>query len=371
MKSNCVDMKIGIILHPYGEKHPGGLPRMIFNWTKAMIESDEVNEYIIFLKEELNSPLNLPRKNWRVEILGGGRWWLDRLKRRTLCDVYLFNTPVLPMFYRPKGSVVISLDYPYKVQKPKNFHEFIMKYLLAFYHKRSLLAADRIVAISDAAKRDTIEFFGAPESKITTIPHGYTNICALEEQKVDLPPRFFFFAGTLKERKNVMRIIQAFGKFKQKYPSLEHKLVIAGKKTGEYYQSLVTYVNSHALDSSVFFLGHVNDNHLSYIYRRAEALVFPSLIEATGNPIIEAMYCGLPVITSNINGPAELGGNGSAILVDPSSVDDIMYGMDRVANNPEYRAALVAKGHEQVKLFSWENAASSMITLLTNVGHGV
>src|SRR3989344_713644 len=105
-------MKIGIILHPYGEKKPGGLPRIIFGWAEALLSVDKNNEYTLFFKDEISKPPALPGSNWTTHILGKGRFWLNRLKKYPQSDVYIFNTPVLPFLWKPKKSVIIVLDYP-------------------------------------------------------------------------------------------------------------------------------------------------------------------------------------------------------------------------------------------------------------------
>src|SRR3989344_2823050 len=131
-------MKIGIVLHPYGEKKPGGLPRIIFGWTQALLSVDQENEYLIFLKERPITPPDLPGKNWRLEILGSGHFWLERLRQKTPCDVYLFNTPVLPFLWKSPCSVVIALDYPYKYLETKSIREWLFRKFISSYHGRSL-----------------------------------------------------------------------------------------------------------------------------------------------------------------------------------------------------------------------------------------
>ena len=106
-------MKIGIILHPYDEDKPAGLARTIFELTKGMLEIDKDNEYIIFVKNKPRRDPELPGNNWRLEVLGGGMFWLDHLRRAPRADVYLFNTPVMPFFWKPLKSVVIALDFAY------------------------------------------------------------------------------------------------------------------------------------------------------------------------------------------------------------------------------------------------------------------
>ncbi len=347
-------MRIGIVLNPYGEDKPGGLARVIFEWTKALIEGDKDNLYTVFLK---NTPKKRPDISGSFEVvpLGGGPLWLEGIKKHK-CDVYIFNTPVLPLIYSPAYSVAIAYDFPYKHLRATNLKEFIQYWLTGIYHKWSLRRADKIIAVSRSTKDEVVKLFGINPEKVKPIYHGFKRICLLPEVSVDVPEKFFFFAGTIKERKNVMNIVKAFQSFKQDKPDTTYKLVIGGKKQGPYYKSIVDYINTYGFSDSVLFLDHINDNQLSYVYKRAEALIFPSLIEGTGNPILEAMDCGIPVITSNIFGPAELGDEGSAVLIDPYKFEEIKDAMVKISSDKSFRDSLIKRGFEQVKKFKWENA---------------
>ena len=211
-------MRIGIVLHPYGEKEPGGLPRVIFEWANALLTYDKKDEYVIFVKNEPTILPQFPKGNWKLEVLGGGFDWLKRLKKKTSVDICIFNTPVLPLFYRPKKSIVIAYDFPYKHLPPKNLSDRLLRIVIGAYHKRSLKRADAIVAVSDATKREVVSLFNIPEEKVQTIYHGFKRICAIPEKKVSTPESYFFFAGTLKERKNVFRIIEGYHLLKQEHP---------------------------------------------------------------------------------------------------------------------------------------------------------
>lgn len=343
-------------MHPYGEKKPGGLPRIIFGWAESLIRNDTENEYVIFLKEKPECEPLLPGKNWHTEVLGVGRLWLTRLKHTTQCDVYLFNTPVLPLFYKPRRSVIIVLDYPYKYLAARNFSERLKRVFISWIHGYSMRRADHIIAVSNSTKNDTMRFFNIPSEKISVVYHGYKKICEISEQvpQAEVPEKYFFFAGTLKERKNVMHIIEAFNMCVKRNAGFKHDLVIGGKNEGEYFASLQEYVAGESIRERVHFLGHLNEAELSYVYKRAGALVFPSIVEGTGFPILEAMSCGIPVITSNIFGPAELGGNGAAVLIDPYNAREIARAMEQLITNPALRASIVAKGPAQLENFSWD-----------------
>lgn len=359
-------MRIGIILHPYGEKNPGGLARVIFEWTRALLERDRENEYIIFLKEKPKDMPMFSGNNWKVEILGSGLFWQDRLRNHTKADVYLFNTPVLPFLYKPKKCVVIAQDFPYLYMPARGIKKFLLLRFVRWYHRWSLRRADAIVAISESTKQDCIRFFGIPKEKITVIYQGFKKICAVPEESIPLPEKFFLFAAAIKERKNVLNIVRAYALFHQK--NRTHKLVIAGRSGGGgYAHDIERFIKERGIEKNVVCMGHLSDAKLSYVYRRAEALVFPSLIEGFGLPVVEAMDCGLPVITSNKGGPSELGRDGAALLVDPESPEDIARAMEKISADTELRGTLIRTGKERAESITWENAASVLLGLLRSL----
>ena len=360
-------MRIGIILHPYDEDKPAGLARTIFEWTKGMLSIDEKNEYIVFLKNVPRKNPDLPGKNWRIESTGGGIFWLDNLRRKTPCDVYVFNTPVMPLFFKPKYSIVLALDFAYYYLAPKTIRGQFSKWFTYFYHFLSLKRADSIVAISYATRDDVVKLFGISSDCINVIYLGYKHICAVPEIAVPRTPseKFFFFAGIIKERKNVFNIVKAFHLFSQRVRGF--KLAIAGSPAGSYFEKIKKYIAENHLDNSVVFLGHLNDGQLSYVYKKAYAFLFPTLIEGFGMPVAEAMDCGVPVITSNQSSLKEVGGGGASLLVDPYDPADIADKMVRLAEDEVVRKQLMEKGDLQSKKFSWEKSAKELLTVLHKV----
>lgn len=361
-------MTIGIVLHPYGEAKPAGLARIIFALTRAMIEHDHKNQYIIYLKKQPRVMPSFPGNNWHVEILGAKRLWLNRLARAPRSDVYLFNTPVLPMVRVPGKSIVLALDYAYLSFPPKSVMGKMGTAITKWRHARSLGRADKVIAISKATKKDTCRIFRIPEEKISVVYPGYTNICAIPAESMETPEQFFLFVGALKERKNVMGVARAFANIAARLPM--HSLVIVGNAKSEHGETIRLFIAQQGLEERVKFLDHISDSQLSYIYKHAAALAFPSFIEGFGFPVLEAMSCGLPVITSNQSSLAELGANGSAMLVDPSDINEIAEAMERLATDQELRGQLIARGHEQVKRFSWEKAAEKMIEIAVKTAEG-
>lgn len=359
-------MKIGIVLHPYEEKQPAGLARTIFEFTKGLLQVDETNEYIIFLKKPPLTRPELPGKNWRVEILGDGFFWLERLRHAPQADVYIFNTPVLPLFFRPKKSIVLALDFGYILLNHAKKWVDWRRELTYRYHWLSLRRADRIVAISEATKQDTIRLFCVPPEKIDVVLCGYKKICAVPETAIALPPKFFLFVGFVKARKNVLTVVKAFHHIAADVP--DHDLVIGGFSDNAYGNTIRAYIETHGLESRVHWIGHLNDGQLSFLYRRATSLVFPSLVEGFGFPVLEAMDCGIPVITSSVSSLPEVGGD-AAVLVDPLHPEAIGEAMKRIANDPRYRDELIQKGKIQAARFSWTDSARQLKAIIERVAH--
>ncbi len=359
-------MKIGIFLHPFGERAPAGLGRAIFEWTRALLSIDRENEYIIFVKRAPAFALNFPG-NFRVEVLGGGVFWMDRARGRARADAYLFNTPVLPFFWRPPRALVIALDfaYCYPQFREHTFRERIRARMLKMYQRWSFVRADRIVAISQATKEDLVRLFGIHEKKIHVVRCGFKNICALPESPLAIPKIFFLFVGAFKKRKNVMGVARAYALMRSSHPDAH--LLFAGRAEGTYADCVRSYIARNSMESSVHFLGHVSDAELSFLYKKALALVFPSFLEGFGFPVLEAMACGVPVIASRTSSLPELAG-GAALFADPHDPQDIAAAMERISQSPSLRDELVRKGYERIRLFSWEKSARELLAVLKQLG---
>lgn len=358
-------MRIGIVLHPYGEDKPAGLARTIFEFTKGMLEVDEQNEYIIYLKRAPRIAPDLPGKNWQVASLGGGLLWLDKLREAPPADVYIFNTPVMPLFFKPKRSIIIALDYWYILHQAKSFKTWALSRLTFAYHWLSLRRADHIVAISQSTKDDTVRLFGIRPERISVVYAGYKKICNVSEQPLMLSEKFFFFAGIVKDRKNVFRIVQAFHAALPNLPP-EYKLAIGGNATGAYADGIRAFIANNGLGERVLWLGHLNDGQMSYAYKRAVALVFPTLLEGFGYPVLEAMDCGIPVITSSRSSLKEVGGE-AALLVDPYNVSAIAEAMHKIASDEGLRQRMIERGRAWAQQFSWQKAGREMLCVVQTI----
>lgn len=357
-------MKIGLVVDPYGEESPGGLGRAIFEMVKALVELDRQHTYTLYFKRKPKHAPHIAGKHWHTEVFGG-RYFLFGSARqldRTL-DLYIFFTPVIPLFFFPKKSIVVAHDFAYLEMSQTSLRQRCVSFMLYVAHWISFRKATSIIAVSQSTKEAVIRHFYTAPDKVHVV---YNGVIALpqEQRTVSVPPHFFLFAGVLKERKNVAGIITAFAFFAKS--NTTHELLIVGKSGGAYAESLRSLVRELGIERRTRFLGYVTDNELAYLYGKAEALVFPSFIEGFGMPVLEAMYAGLPVITSNEGALAEVAGD-AALLVDPRSPEAIAVAMTEIVDDPALRGGLIQKGKLRAGQFSWVETARSFSTVITGL----
>lgn len=358
-------MRIGMLLNPYGEKSPGGLGRSIFELAKNLIELDRQNSYAVYFKDKEPPRPSFPGGHWTYAGLGSRAIWLTgAFGMDRALDAYIFFTPIIPFFFRPKRSIVFALDFAYWSFRSSWRDELSARFLF-FLHNRALRQADVVVAISEETKQSVIRLFGVPAERIVVT---YLCYVPLGERKeiMPVPEHFFLFAGVLKERKNVAGIIKAFALFARR--NATHDLLIVGKTGGAYTESLRRLAHALGVGQRVRFLGYVTDAQLSYLYDKAQALVFPSFIEGFGMPVLEAMHAGLPVITSDSGALAEVAGE-AALLVDPMRPEDIAAAMSRMAGDATLRKELVKKGRIRAGQFSWQKAAREILEVIARLTH--
>ena len=219
--------------------------------------------------------------------------------------------------------------------------------------------ADRIIAVSEATRQQLLRHTDAREERIRVIHHGVEPIppATTEEQQAFRKQvlrfagneNYFLNVGAIQVRKNVANIALALKRLSG------YRLVLAG---GDGYgaASIHSLVEREGLSGRVVRLGHASEEILRLLYSTAAALVFPSLEEGFGMPILEAMSCGLPVITSNCSAMPEVGGN-AAIYVDPRNVPEISEAMRRVAEDESLAAGLRQRGRERASHFTWTKCA--------------
>jgi glycosyltransferase involved in cell wall biosynthesis len=289
-------------------------------------------------------------------------------------DLLFVPSHVLPLVH-PQHSVVTVHDLGY-LYYPEAHTWFQNRYLRwsTRYNAKSAL---RVLADSEATRQDLVHHCQIPQEKIKVVypgrdetlePVGDSATLGRIRARYNLQLPYYLYLGTLQPRKNLVRLVQAFGRFVQG-SGTEQNLVLAGKK-GWHYDEIETQIHALGLEDRIILTGYVADLDLASLLSGALAFVFPSLYEGFGFPVLEAMACGTPVICSNTSSLPEIAGD-AAILVDPLDVDALAAAMHRVAHNEGLRQSLIERGFQQMQSFSWERCAKEVMQVLVSARYGL
>jgi len=229
--------------------------------------------------------------------------------------------------------------------------------------KRILNLADHIICVSENTKKDLIKFYNIDPKKITVIYHGksFLNIENNYKSKnqINLNFKYFLYIGSRKRYKNFFSMIDAFKENSQIYN--DYKIICVGG--GILLSSEKKRLNEKNIDQNkiIVFLSN-NDNLLYNLYKNASALIYPSLYEGFGMPVIEAMSLGCPVICSNVSSLPEVYGN-AALTFSPSSKNELIKSIEKIAFDDDYRKKNIELGYNQSKKFSWEKCAKETLSV--------
>jgi glycosyltransferase involved in cell wall biosynthesis len=216
--------------------------------------------------------------------------------------------------------------------------------------------ADGIIAISASTKQDLINFFSIDPNRISVIHPScderfrkrYSSFSIDHVKKrYGLPDSYILYVGSVTERKNILVACRALRRIPEKDRS---PLVVVGKQSG-YSETVVNYIAKHHLDQWVTFAQVTSNDDLPLVYQGAELFIYPSLYEGFGIPVLEALCCGLPVITSNVSSLPEAAGTDSQ-LIDPSDPDAIASAIARVLTDKELSAKMITAGYAHSHRFN-------------------
>lgn len=267
----------------------------------------------------------------------------------------LFFSPVYEgMFFPSIPQIVtvhdlIPLKYPQLSPKWKYYYQYALPLLL----KKSR----KIISVSEHTKQDLVQNYGLEPDTIDVVYHGCDRRLfypqgdpeRLKKYRLD---KYLLYVGDLRFYKNLIRCLSAFDRL----PLKEYQFAIAGKKDDFFYPQIERQIQQLSARERIIFLDYVPTADLRLLYSMARSLVFASLYEGFGLPVLEAMACGCPVIASKSTSLTEVGGD-SVLYVDPYSVENITQTMYRVLTDAELRKSLSDRGLARAKLFSWDKTA--------------
>ncbi|MEW6608866.1 MAG: glycosyltransferase family 1 protein [bacterium] len=347
----------------------GGVYQYIFHLVQALSEVDKENEYLLFFSffrnkhrqttdefYSLFKKAGYGRKDCRIPSLIWKRLQFPIELFTGKIDLFHGLFDYVPRMLSGKSIVTIH-DLAY-LRRP----EFLGSKRVKWKQKetpRSAKQAEAIITISNFSKNDLVNFLGISQEKIFVIPHGVSpDFVPTKEKRIlakyKIKRNYILFVGVLQPSKNIVRLIEAFYELKQS-EHIGHQLVIVGQK-GWLYDEIYKRCLELRLENDIIFTGEIPHNELPGLYSGADVFVLPSQFESFGIPVLEAMACGTPVVTSNTCALPETAGD-AAILVKPDSVHEIAGGIYQVLSDNNLQASLRQKGFAHAKKFTWENTA--------------
>lgn len=368
-------MRIGIVARNLG-RQGNGVRRYILSLIGALVAIDQKNEYVIYYDQESylgKNPSVIERAIKMPTRLLWDHIALPVAVKRDGIDVLLCTRNVVPPLVTCKSMVTIYDISP--ILHPR-YYNLTDSLYLNLGIRWSIRKSNAIIAISQNTKADLVSKLGANPAKIHCVYLAMDeNYQLIEDRarlenvrdKYNLPSEFILSVSSLEPRKNLPKLIKAFSLAKER-PEVTHKLVMIGS-TRRQHLAIFNEMRASPVREEIVWLNFVPEEDLPAIYNLATLFVFPSLYEGFGLPLLEAMACGCPVVCSNTSSLPEIAGD-AAILVDPTSIEQLADGICRVLTEDNLRNSLIKKGLKTASSFSWERAAKETLEVFEAVYKG-
>lgn len=291
---------------------------------------------------------------------------IPKLLKKIKPDVFLSLDGFISTSLKIKQIAVIH-DINFE-HHPENLPFFHRKYYQLFFPKFANKAKS-IITVSKYSKKDIAENYNIKKNKIHVIYNGVSNIFKpigqTEKEKIKNKYSsnydYFIFIGSIHKRKNITNLIKAFNLYKSKTKSTT-KLLIVGKKRWWSSEMKEAYEKNN-YQNDILFTGYIEDKNLPKVLASAKGLCFPSLFEGFGLPIVEAMKCGVPVITSNTSSMPEICGE-AGLKIDPNNINEIATAIKEIEDNTSLRKKLIKLGLKRSKIFNWKIASNKLSEIL-------
>lgn len=286
-------------------------------------------------------------------------------------DVFHGPASLIP-FRRDHYQVVVTIHdlvaFLFPETIPLKYGAY-MRYLL----RQAVKRANKIISVSHHTRQDLIEILKVPSEKIVVIheapspifrPYDRNKVRTLLKERYGIKKKYIYHLGNIEPRKNLIVLLQAFTRVCQELGT-EYQLVVSGQK-GWLIRSLSHFLKNYPMRDQVLFTGYVPMEDLPLLMNGAEIFVFPSLYEGFGLPVLEAMSCGTPVISSNRSSIPEIVGS-AGVLIDPTDVQELAHRIVYLLRNGEERRRLSLLGKDQAARFSWEEVARKTLDVYRSV----
>lgn len=348
-------------------RYKTGISYYIFNLYSKLLQIDQKNQYIFFQTstgEKIGETklINLPKNNLNDALFDS--FLVNKLIKKEKIDLFHGPANVLP-FHKVKGVRYLVTIHDLAFLKFPEHYPLSFRLYYQFHLKRTLNNADLIITDSFNTRNDIREYFRISEKKIKVVHLGVGESFFKETKKRRLiKEKYFFSVSTHQKRKNILSILETMRKSEELQ---QYKYVISGLIPPDQREALNKKIDDLKLNEKVKIIGFVPEEQLINLYQNAEFFIYPSLYEGFGLPVLEAMACRCPVITSNNSSLVEITPE-KKWLVDPHSLEDISDKMERmICLSSKERTGLIQRNFVFSQKFTWEKTAKKMITIFNSL----
>ena len=323
------------------------------------------NKRLDFIKSNKNIYIKTPKNFFykSFDFLWRSKKVIDDLLHDKI-DIYHGLSNEIPYGIEVTGiKTIVTIHDLIFIRYPNLFQAFD-RYIYFKKFKYACEKANKIIAVSTQTKKDIIKFFNISEDKITVIYQGCNNIFQKEittdkqnlvAKKYNLPNKFLLYVGTIEERKNLLSLIKAI----KKIPNQKLVVIGNGKK---YKKKCLEYIRVNNLEKNILFINNLSLNEIRAIYAKAEIMIYPSIFEGFGIPILEALFSKVPVITSKNGCFSEAGGPHTS-YINPLSSEEIKNEILKIQSSNEIRNKMIRNGYAYAQNFTDEKIANNLMKL--------
>lgn len=372
-------MRIGIEAQRIFRKNKHGMDYVVLQEIKELQQIDHVNEYYVFVKPGEDHCVESTKNVHVIELKCPSyplweQWALPKAAKKYALDILHCTSNTAPVWC--DIPLVLTLhDIIFLEPRDKN-NKSLYQNMGWFYRRwnvpRILSKCRRIITVSNFEMENIISKLGIPRKRMVMIYNGYNewfkpiDNCELPEviSQELTAKNFFFFLGNTDPKKNTERTLVAYSNY-LKQSQIKRKLLMADLAP-EYLNGIIERNHIGNIREHIVMPGYIVNSDLPLIFNNAFAFLYTSLRESFGIPLLEAMACGTPVITSNTSSMPEIGG-ANAILVNPENCDEITTMMLRLESDQVFYERQRQIGLERAKLFSWKKTAENLLNLYQEV----
>lgn len=374
-------MRIGIEAQRIFRPKKHGMDVVAIELVKSLQEIDHRNEYTVFSRNGVKDDTIRASSNFKIAqfpALTYADWEQVKLPlaaRKKKLDLLHCTANTAPLFsgiplVLTLHDIIYLENIDFKGTSYQNLGNLYRRWLVP----RIVKKARMVLTVSSFERDNILEKLQLPEEKVQVLYNGVSSRFnhLYDPQEVEafrrrygLPGQYIMFLGNTAPKKNTPNVIRAFAAYCQSRPD-PLKLVLLDYKK-ELVEKLLEELKQPALMDHFVFPGYVPHQEIPLMYNAATLFLYPSLRESFGLPLLEAMACGVPVITSNTSSMPEIAGD-AALLVDPFDVKELTGALQRLAGNEELQQQLREKGLERARQFTWKASAEKLLSIYESLG---